>query len=191
MVDWRELAATGLGLGRAPYGPGTAGSAGAAALAWGAVAYGGAQGGYALLAVALLLYPLGRNLAEWAEREWGEDPGRFVLDEVAGYLLGAAIIWLAAGVPDAVDLLALFVLFRAFDILKPWPVSRLEKIGGGDGVMLDDIAAGILAAALLLRKHTMVSPTDLSRLGMAFFRINAYVSTTILGVTLAAVLIEA
>ena len=66
------------------------------------------------------------------------------------YLLGAAIIWLAAGVPDAVDLLALFILFRAFDILKPWPVSRLEEIEGGDGVMLDDIAAGILAAAVLL-----------------------------------------
>ena len=150
MVDWRELAATGLGLGRVPYGPGTAGSAGALALTWGAVAYGGAQGGYALLAVALLLYPLGRNLAEWAERKWGKDPGRFVLDEVAGYLLGAAIIWLAAGVPDAMDLLALFILFRAFDILKPWPVSRLGEIGGGDGVMLDDIAAGILAAAVLL-----------------------------------------
>ena len=150
MPDWRELAATSFGLGRAPYGPGTAGSAGAAALAWAAVVYGGASGGYALLAVALLLYPLGRNLAEWAEREWGEDPGRFVLDEVAGYLLGAAIIWLAAGVPDAMDLLALFILFRGFDILKPWPVSRLEEIGGGDGVMLDDIAAGILAAAMLL-----------------------------------------
>ncbi len=151
MVDWRELAATGLGLGRVPYGPGTAGSAGAAALAWGAVAYGGAQGGYALLAVALLLYPLGRNLAEWAERKWGKDPGRFVLDEVAGYLLGAAIIWLAeASPPSTTDLAALFVLFRAFDVLKPWPISQLEEIEGGDGVMLDDIAAGILAAAVLL-----------------------------------------
>ena len=49
MVDWRELAATGLGLGRAPYGPGTAGSAGAAALAWGAVAYGGAQAYYGVV----------------------------------------------------------------------------------------------------------------------------------------------
>lgn len=150
MADWREFAVTGLGLGQVPYGPGTAGSAGAAVLAWAAVTYGGPQGGYALLAVALLLYPAGRSLAEWAEREWGEDPGRFVLDEVAGYLLGASIIWLAAGVPDLAELLALFILFRAFDVLKPWPVSRLEKIGGGDGVMLDDIAAGILAAAVLL-----------------------------------------
>ena len=151
MVDWRELAATGLGLGRVPYGPGTAGSAGALALTWGAVAYGGAQGGYALLAAAILLYPPGRSLAKWGEQEWGEDPGRFVLDEVAGYLLGVAIIWLAAASPPgATELVALFVLFRAFDILKPWPVSRLEEIGGGDGVMLDDIAAGILAAAVLL-----------------------------------------
>ena len=153
MPDWRELAATGLGLGRAPFAPGTAGSGGAALLAWAvAVAtHGGALGGYMLLALAILLYPSGRNLAEWAEQEWGKDPERFVLDEVAGYLLGAGIIWLAAASPPSpTELIALFVLFRAFDILKPWPVSRLEEIGGGDGVMLDDIAAGILAAVVLL-----------------------------------------
>ena len=158
MPDWRGLAATGLGLGYSPFAPGTAGSGGALALALVVTAeagsdggYGEAQGGYVLLAAAILLYPLGRSLAEWAEQEWGKDPGRFVLDEVAGYLLGVAIIWLAAASPPGVtELVALFVLFRAFDILKPWPVSRLEEIGGGDGVMLDDIAAGILAAAVLL-----------------------------------------
>ena len=151
MLNWRELTATGLGLGYSPFAPGTAGSGGALALALVVTAYGGAQGGYALLAAAILLYPLGRSLAEWAEQEWGEDPGRFVLDEVAGYLLGAAIIWLAeASPPDVAELAALFVLFRAFDILKPWPVSRLEEIKGGDGVMLDDVAAGILAAVVLL-----------------------------------------
>ena len=109
------------------------------------------MGGYALLAIAILLYPAGRSLAEWAEQEWGNDPGRFVLDEIAGYLLGAAIVWLAtASSPDVTELVALFVLFRAFDILKPWPISRLEELKGGDGVMLDDVAAGILAAVVLL-----------------------------------------
>ena len=151
MPDWRGLAATGLGLGYSPFAPGTAGSGGALALALVVTAYGKAQGGYVLLAAAILLYPLGRSLAEWAEQEWGEDPGRFVLDEVAGYLLGAAIIWLAAASPPgATELVALFVLFRAFDILTPRPVSRLEEIKGGDGVMLDDVAAGILAAVVLL-----------------------------------------
>ena len=151
MPNWRELAATGLGLGYSPFAPGTAGSGGALALALVVTAYGGAQGGYVLLAAAILLYPLGRSLAEWAEQEWGKDPERFVLDEVAGYLLGAGIIWLAAASPPSpTELIALFVLFRAFDILKPWPVSRLEEIEGGDGVMLDDVAAGILAAVVLL-----------------------------------------
>ncbi len=151
MPGWRGLAATGLGLGYSPFAPGTAGSGGALALAWMVAAYGGAQGGYALLAVAILLYLPGRSLAKWGEQEWGEDPGRFVLDEVVGYLLGAAIFWLAeASPPDVAELAALFVLFRAFDILKPWPVSRLEEIKGGDGVMLDDVAAGILAAVVLL-----------------------------------------
>ncbi len=151
MSDWRGLAATGLGLGHSPFAPGTAGSGGALVLVWVIMTYGGAQGGYALLAIAILLYPAGRSLAEWAEQEWGDDPGCFVLDEIAGYLLGAAIIWLAtASSPDVTELVALFVLFRAFDILKPWPISRLEELKGGDGVMLDDVAAGILAAVVLL-----------------------------------------
>ena len=151
MPGWRGLAATGLGLGYSPFAPGTAGSSGALALALVVTAYGEAQGGYVLLAGAILLYPLGRSLAEWAEQEWGKDPGRFVLDEVAGYLLGVAIIWLTtASPPSTTDLVVLFVLFRAFDVLKPWPVSQLEEIEGGDGVMLDDIAAGILAAVVLL-----------------------------------------
>ena len=151
MPDWRGLAATCLGLGHSPFAPGTAGSSGALVLVWVIIAYGGTQGGYALLAIAILLYPTGRSLAEWAEQEWGDDPGRFVLDEVAGYLLGAAIVWLAtASSPDVTELVALFVLFRAFDILKPWPISRLEELKGGDGGMLDDVAAGILAAVVLL-----------------------------------------
>ena len=151
MSDWRGLAATGLGLGYSPFAPGTAGSGGALVLVWIIMTYGGAQGGYALLAIAILLYPVGRSLAEWAEQEWGDDPGCFVLDEIAGYLLGAAIVWLAtASSPDVTELVALFVLFRAFDILKPWPISRLEELKGGDGVMLDDVAAGILAAVVLL-----------------------------------------
>ena len=151
MSDWRGLAATGLGLGHSPFAPGTAGSGGALVLVWIIMTYGGAQGGYALLAIAILLYPAGRSLAEWAEQEWGDDPGCFVLDEIAGYLLGAAIVWLAtASSPDVTELVALFVLFRAFDILKPWPISRLEELKGGDGVMLDDVAAGILAAVVLL-----------------------------------------
>ena len=151
MSDWRGLAATGLGLGHSPFAPGTAGSGGALVLVWVIMTYGGAQDGYALLAIAILLYPAGRSLAEWAEQEWGDDPGCFVLDEIAGYLLGAAIVWLAtASSPDVTELVALFVLFRAFDILKPWPISRLEEFKGGDGVMLDDVAAGILAAVVLL-----------------------------------------
>ena len=151
MSDWRGLAATGLGLGYSPFAPGTAGSGGALVLVWMIMTYGGAQSGYALLAIAILLYPAGRSLAEWAEQEWGDDPGCFVLDEIAGYLLGAAIVWLAtASSPDVTELVALFVLFRAFDILKPWPISRLEELKGGDGVMLDDVAAGILAAVVLL-----------------------------------------
>ena len=71
--------------------------------------------------------------------------GLLVIDESAGYL------WACCGGPFGwPTLLAAFVLFRAFDILKPWPVSALEKLPGGWGIVMDDVAAGLLAAALLL-----------------------------------------
>jgi phosphatidylglycerophosphatase A len=83
-----------------------------------------------------------------------EDPGPVVIDEVAGQ-------WLTCMVPLAAGLVgsdwrsvsatagAAFVLFRLLDVIKPWPVDRLERLPGAWGVMLDDLAAGVLAGALV------------------------------------------
>ena len=79
-----------------------------------------------------------------------EDPKQFVIDEVAGFLAGAVFVpdasgarlWVAAGM--------LFGLFRLFDVLKPFPIRRLESVGGSAGVVLDDLAAGIAAGVLVL-----------------------------------------
>jgi phosphatidylglycerophosphatase A len=76
-----------------------------------------------------------------------EDPGWIVVDEVAGMLVALAALPAGAGWRGAV---LAFLLFRAFDILKPWPVSWADRLHGATGVMLDDILAGAIAAALLL-----------------------------------------
>ena len=78
-------------------------------------------------------------------RESGQkDPGFVVIDEVAGQMI--ALI----GVPLAWKyLLASFILFRGFDILKPFPLRRLERLPEGIGIMMDDVGAGVYALILL------------------------------------------
>jgi phosphatidylglycerophosphatase A len=74
-----------------------------------------------------------------------EDPSHVVIDEVAGQ----AIALLGATIADWRYALAAFILFRAFDIMKPPPVRQLERLPRGWGIMLDDVAAGVLALIVL------------------------------------------
>lgn len=76
-----------------------------------------------------------------------DDPGWIVVDEAAGMLLALAALPEGAG---WIGVVVAFALFRAFDILKPWPVSWADGLHGATGVMLDDILAGAIAAALLV-----------------------------------------
>jgi phosphatidylglycerophosphatase A len=86
-------------------------------------------------------------------------PG-IVFDEIVGFLVAAAPLLPALGlVTDWLTpwLVAAFVAFRAFDILKPWPIRRLdEAVHGGFGIMLDDVVAGLYGAAVLLVLITIV-----------------------------------
>lgn len=86
-------------------------------------------------------------------RRGGEDPGAVVVDEVAGQWLSAvpAPLMLEAQTPLLLGVAgaAAFVLFRIFDVAKPWPVSAFERLPGGVGIMADDVAAGVLSAAVL------------------------------------------
>lgn len=80
------------------------------------------------------------------------DPGEVIIDEVVGMLI--ATLWHIAGTGSS-DITArfaipCFILFRFFDILKPWPVDACERLTGGWGIMADDIAGGILANVLLI-----------------------------------------
>lgn len=143
LADPVLLVALGFGTGLAPFAPGTFGS-------------------LAGLALALVLAPLGFwwNLAavtaavlggiwicgEGARRLGVHDHPAIVWDEVAGMM-----ITMLAAPPDWWGAVLAFALFRAFDIAKPWPIREIDHgMGGGTGIMLDDVMAGILAAAGLL-----------------------------------------
>ncbi len=141
----KRLACTFGGLGNSPVAPGTVGTLGGVAIAW---LFAGSSGFFFwMLLAAAGLYLVGRGLGAWAEKQAsGKDPQWFVLDEVIGYLI--AIAWTVG--PTWLTLLAAFVLFRFFDIVKPWPAKRLERLRGGDGILLDDVIAGIYAWIVLL-----------------------------------------
>ena len=80
-----------------------------------------------------------------ATPEAKKDPGWVVIDEVSGQWLTLAVV-----PPDFILYAVGFFLFRIFDIFKPWPIRTLEqKVPGALGVMIDDVAAAVYAAALL------------------------------------------
>ena len=100
------------------------------------------------LALGLLVWAVGWvAVREVLAGKPTEDPGWIVVDEAAGMLLALAGLPAGAG---WVGVGLAFLLFRAFDIVKPWPVSWADGLHGATGVMLDDILAGAIAAILLL-----------------------------------------
>jgi len=135
------LLATWFGVGYLPKIPGTWGSAAALPFAWGILAYSGVAG---LLIAAGVVFALGIWASnDYMARSGVNDPGPVVIDEVAGQWLVLAVVPL-----DWVWFVVGFVLFRLFDIAKPWPVNVMDRcIKGGFGVMIDDIGAAIYAAA--------------------------------------------
>ena len=150
--DWRRLhhwLAYGAGSGLSPWAPGTAGTLAAIPL-------------YLLVAplslsaylvVLVVFFAVGVWACDKTARELGtDDPAPVVWDEVVGLLVTmvaapAGWLWLVVG----------FLLFRLFDILKPWPIRVLDRdLRGGLGIMLDDVAAGLMAWAVLQALHWLV-----------------------------------
>jgi len=149
---WAWTAATFFGAGFGRPGPGTWGSV-AATLLWLLAARSAHPSPIATAALsvsgALLALLIGIPAARIVEKESGcEDPSHVVLDEVCGQWIA-----LAASPADWPHALLALLLFRAFDIIKPWPARRLEQLHGGAGIMLDDVAAGIYALLIFLVVH--------------------------------------
>lgn len=142
--------ATAFGAGWCRPGPGTWGSAAATVLALAVLAVCGPDPGRLVL-IGLLLATL--VASAWAVPRavaWygREDPGQIVIDEVAGVLIGVAILPSTILAAPLTPVLAVGILFRVFDIAKPGVVGSLESLGGTVGLMADDLAAGLLAGAL-------------------------------------------
>lgn len=148
-TGWAWTAATFFGAGLLKPGPGTWGSLAAAAIWYFGLRAVHLTGGFATAAAlggALLVTLAGIPAASIVEQECGrEDPGFVVIDEVAGQWVALALAPLDWG-----HALLGLGLFRLFDIVKPPPARQLERLHGGTGIMLDDLAAGTYALIVML-----------------------------------------
>ncbi len=142
MKDIARVLATWFGCGYAPKGPGTAGSLGALLVVWPFRH----EPPWFFAALALIfLWPAIWSAGSTALQVGKKDPQIVVIDEVigqwialAGALAYSPYAWILA-----------FLLFRAFDIWKPWPVRQLERLPSGTGIVMDDVMAGVYAALVL------------------------------------------
>lgn len=136
------LLAFGFGAGLSPFAPGTMGTLVAIPFVFGLKSLDPALFWLVLLA----LFLLGVVICGTVSRRLGvHDHGGIVWDEIVGYWLSVAFVPLEWG-----WLLAAFLLFRLFDILKPWPIRQLDqKVSGGFGIMLDDAVAALFTVAVL------------------------------------------
>jgi len=143
---WATLVATFFGAGRMRPGPGTWGSA-ATVVLWAALAYKLPVPARTpvVIALAVVVTLIGIPAAtQVARASVTKDPQFVVIDEVAGQLVALVAVPLAWK-----TFLAGFILFRAFDIVKPPPVRQLERLPEGTGIVLDDVAAGLYALAVM------------------------------------------
>ncbi len=143
---WATLVAMFFGIGRLRPGPGTWGSAATILLWWLASRY--IQAGwqmYVAIALAALVTAIGIPAATLVARATRiKDPQFVVIDEVAGQL-----ITMVAVPVSWKTVLAGFILFRGFDMVKPPPVRQLERLPEGFGIVIDDVAAGLYALIVM------------------------------------------
>ncbi|MEZ6050766.1 MAG: phosphatidylglycerophosphatase A [Planctomycetaceae bacterium] len=138
------LLATGLGFGRSRWAPGTVGSLWGPLLVWGmqSVGLSGLSWGVTSALIILIGVPICGRAARLMEQK---DPGSVVWDEIAAF----PVVFAFTRVTLTSAVLG-FLLFRVFDIIKPWPIRRFEQLPGGWGVMADDLLAGIYASCCLI-----------------------------------------
>ena len=145
-TDYLALAIATCGVGYMPLAPGTFGSLLGVAIFLGLTRV---AGGAILLIVAILTFIFAGIWAGTRTEEisGGKDPGKVVVDEVAGQLI--ALVPLLFLKWSIMMVMVSFILFRFFDIVKPYPANRLQELKGGVGVMCDDLVAGAYAAIIM------------------------------------------
>ena len=147
--------ATGLGAGFTPIAPGTAGALEGVAiyLAIHALHLGHLAPLFVLVVINVILFAVG----VWASNRTCamtgvKDPRLIVIDEVSGQLISLTPLVLLPSFSITAVVIG-FLFFRLFDIFKPYPIRKLERLHGGLGVMADDALAGVYAAVLLWLTH--------------------------------------
>jgi phosphatidylglycerophosphatase A len=148
-TDYLALAISTFGVGYLPLAPGTWGSLVAVGIFLGFTRL---ATGNALVALVLVVIIAVTFAGIWAASRTEvlsgrKDPGKVVVDEVAGQLISLFPLTLFAHW-SIVAVIISFILFRFFDIVKPYPARRLEALKGGFGIMCDDLLAGVYAAAI-------------------------------------------
>ena len=142
------------GLGLLPAAPGTWGSAPAAVLLWLMASYGASQVliTAAMSAVVLAASAACIRFAPGVIAETGsKDPSEVVADELAGQGLTFLVFYTFCGSENVIiAAVSGFILFRIFDIIKPWPINKLEKLPAGWGILADDLGAALAAGALMI-----------------------------------------
>jgi phosphatidylglycerophosphatase A len=151
---WRRWVVTVGGSGMAPVAPGTMGSL-ATTVLLGLIFYGTSRSAPGLTTIGWNLILAGGivlsgglcvALGRWTVEYYGrEDPGSCVLDEAAGICLTALFVPIYAGWREIWALLAVFIAFRIFDIVKLPPAKQLERLPYGWGILMDDLAAAVYA----------------------------------------------
>lgn len=144
-----HLLAFGFGSGLAKKAPGTAGTLMAVPIYYGLFGLGANVYLVSLVVISLLgIWICGKT----ADDIGIHDHGGIVWDEIAGYLL--TMLWVPL---TWMNIVLGFVLFRLFDILKPWPINLLDRhVKGGFGIMVDDILAGLMAALCLYLINNLI-----------------------------------
>ena len=149
-TDYLALSIATCGVGYLPLAPGTWGSlvgVGIFLLLTRVIA------GNALVGVVLVFIIVVTAVGTWAATRTEElserkDPGKIVVDEVAGQLIALFPLTLFTSW-STMAVIVSFILFRFFDIVKPYPANRLQELNGGAGVMFDDLVAGVYAAVIV------------------------------------------
>ena len=149
-TDYLALSIATCGVGYLPLAPGTFGSLVGVGIF---LLLARALSGNALVVVVLVAIVAVTCAGTWAatrteQLSGRKDPGKVVVDEVAGQFIALFPLTLFARW-STVAVIVSFILFRFFDIVKPYPANRLQELNGGAGVMLDDLVAGVYGAIIV------------------------------------------
>ena len=147
-TDYLALSIATCGVGYLPLAPGTFGSLAGVGIFWLLVRANAANPPVIIVAILAVTFAgiwAGSRVEQASGRK---DPGKVVIDEVAGQMIALFPLTLFARWSTGAVILS-FILFRLFDIVKPYPANRLQDLDGGMGIMFDDLVAGVYGAVVV------------------------------------------